>query len=74
MKKVNNLLFGYSLFGWINILLLQWLFIRAVAVCDRDRNLVGVGILYFVLPITGWFSGYIPRSPRRKLWKVGAKK
>jgi len=43
--------------GYLNFLLLQWLFVRLGRVCVGDE-VVGHYWLIGIVPLTGWWSGY----------------
>jgi len=43
--------------GYLNFLILQWLFIRLTKWEEDNQN--GFGLLIGVLPLTGWWSRYI---------------
>jgi len=50
---------GYSWIGWLNIILLQWLFIRLQVNIDNDTNeIVKFRIIGPIFPLTGWNSPY----------------
>lgn len=49
-------LFGKSFIGWLNILLFQWLFIRAWY--NVNSNGLTFGMYGFIVPCTGWWSDY----------------
>lgn len=44
--------------GWLNWLVLQWLFVRLARVRDDDGRIVGYQWLVGVLPMTGWVDEY----------------
>lgn len=46
--------------------LVQFLFIRIYKSVDNGK-IIGYGILYFVLPLTGWFNNYIVLNRGKKL-------
>jgi hypothetical protein len=56
---------GYTWVGWLNILVIQWLFVRLSRMGDITTDGVGVatfraasyGIIGFVLPCSGWGWG-----------------
>ena len=48
-----------SKLGLLNIVLLQWFFIRLCSVTYDDNDNEDWGLMYFVLPMTGWWSDYI---------------
>lgn len=45
--------------GWLNVLLIQWLFVRLVTHTNDDGSPAGFGLMGFVVPCTGWWSDYI---------------
>lgn len=51
-------LFGRTWLGWLNIIILQWLFIRLARVVDKDGNTESYCILKYVWPTTGWKNDY----------------
>ncbi len=55
--------FGLTWVGWLNFLLLQWLGIR-LARLREDGRTAGFGLLAPVLPLSGWWSEFIPCEPR----------
>lgn len=46
--------------GVFNFWVIQWFFFR---VCYREEPKLQWGILFPVLPLTGWWSAYIPKKP-----------
>lgn len=59
---------GYTLIGWFNLLILQWFFVRLFYVEEEDGTISGWGLNFPVLPLTGWWSNYIPAKPFK--WKM----
>lgn len=59
----------WSVTGLVNIVLLQWFFLRLnVATSTEDSGrVVGIGILFPVLPLSGWSSSFRPERPRQ-IW------
>lgn len=55
-----NRLFSYTWVGWLNILLLQWLFVRLYYVIDSNDQMKSYGILLPIIPFTGWYTNYLP--------------
>lgn len=54
----------YSWFGILNQLLLQWFFVRLQVACDSDDpelNIIRLDLIAPVVPLTGWWSDYIPQ-------------
>jgi hypothetical protein len=45
--------------GWLNILIIQWFFIRLARVLDDNGNTIKFKIIGIIVPVTGWFSDYI---------------
>lgn len=46
---------------WLNFLIVQWFFAR---ICYTTvKNKVIYGIVFPVVPLTGWWSAFIPRGP-----------
>lgn len=65
-----------TLLGWINYFV-QFLFIRIYASYNADGSnnrkhwkIEGYGILYFVLPLTGWFNNYAVLTKKLKYTKL----
>lgn len=52
----------------VNFILVQWFFIRICRFLDNDGVQTHWGFLFPVVPLTGWWSSYIPDS--RKSIKV----
>lgn len=50
--------------GWLNFLVLQWLFIRLARVTHSAGT--DWAVLRWVVPLTGWFSDYIWWPWRRR--------
>lgn len=46
---------GFSWVGWLNILLLQWFFVRLQVSVDDDGTVLAYHIIGWILPLTGWF-------------------
>lgn len=54
----------FSILALLNMVLLQWLFLRLnVARRTETEQVCGVGVLFPVLPLTGWSSRFIPKKP-----------
>jgi hypothetical protein len=54
----------HSFIGWLNFLVLQWIGLRIVRILDNDSGkLIGLGWIWPVAPITGWWSDYWPPNP-----------
>ena len=48
-----------KILGWFNYYIIQWFFIRIIRKYDDDDgNYIGMGILKWVCPLTGWNSDY----------------
>ena len=61
-----------SKLGIINFCLTQWLFFR-VAMMKHDDGRIQWALLYPVIPLTGWFSSYVPKKFKVKklnLWST----
>ena len=53
--------------GYVNFIIIQWLFIRLTKWEENDQK--GFGLLIGVLPLTGWWSNYIKLSIKHiKIW------
>lgn len=50
---------GYSIIGLFNLFCMQWFFIRIEANVNEIDDSISIGIMGFVLPMTGWWSPYI---------------
>lgn len=61
-----NKLFGYSWIGWLNITILQWFFVRLYYVENDQNNIENYGLMFPIVPLTGWWSNYFPH----KYWNV----
>ncbi len=74
--KAKPLIGNKSWLGLLNIILLQWFFIRLEAEVDnaQDRNILSLNILAFVVPVTGWRTTgqYIFVGPMRRwnIWSI----
>ncbi len=65
--KYKSIILGYSWIGILNQLIFQWFFIRLNAYIDSNtQDIVGLGIVFPVIPLTGWWGRYIPRKPWHK--------
>lgn len=53
MKTPTKKLFSFTWVGWLNVILLQWLFVR-LAYNDKGRWFLFLGIV----PLTGWSNDY----------------
>lgn len=55
---------GFTWIGWLNFLLLQWFGVRLMWWFMRadDKR---IGLLFPVVPLTGWWTDFRPRDPRR---------
>ena len=45
----------------------QFLFIR-IFKNMKDGKVLNYGVLYFVLPLTGWFNNYVVLNKKLKFW------
>lgn len=52
MKNPSKSFLGYTWVGWLNIVVLQWFFVR-LGYGDKWTILKGI------VPLTGWWSDYI---------------
>jgi hypothetical protein len=71
--------------GWLNFLVLQWLFLRLCGEYNYQPQLSPDGRLPFLLwpdgfslffpvtPLTGWFAGWIPTFWPRHRWVLQLK-
>lgn len=74
MKYPTKRFFGLSWVGWLNVLILQWFFVRLQGAFDEHED--GTTATYWalilpVIPLTGWWSNYVPGT-RREVW-IGKK-
>lgn len=56
---------------WLNVLLLQWLFIRLFANVEDDDTVTALGFYWGAVPLTGWWGPYRYVTKNRKprlLW------
>lgn len=51
--------FGHTWLGWLNLIILQWFFIRLAEELDLQNMHRKWTILRWVIPTTGWKSDYI---------------
>jgi hypothetical protein len=58
MKQPKPILFGYSWLGIINMVIIQWLFIRLQATCDKGQ-IVRFDFIGPIVPLTGWWGPYV---------------
>lgn len=74
MRTPRYRIFGWSWLGILNFFVLQWLFFRLEGITlplefDKNRKVIfrmKLGLLFIVLPLTGWWSDYIfPFGERR---------
>jgi len=49
-----------SLLGAINFLLIQWFFVRIAFFYDDNDRFAGLGLLGFIVPLTGWSAKWSP--------------
>lgn len=49
---------GLSWIGWLNVLIIQWFFIRICYVLGDDGKPKSIGFLGMVIPLTGWYSDF----------------
>jgi len=63
----------HSYIGWLNIILVQFLFIRIFWTEETEgqnkNKIVGYGILFPVIPLTGWIVGNFSTNYNFGLWK-----
>lgn len=60
---------GLTWLGWLNFVIIQWFFIRIgeyVTIDIETKDNITTDntfcIIYFVLPLTGWWSDYFPKT------------
>ena len=71
--RVGPRLFGYSWLGFLNLLIVQWFFVRIQACVDTDDHghIFELELIGFILPLTGWWGKYVRLGPKRylKIWE-----
>lgn len=55
---------GHTWLGWLNLLLLQWFFLRLIEIVDASRNHYKWRLFFGIVPTTGWNTKY------KFVWKV----
>lgn len=56
MKQV----LGFTWIGWLNIVLLQWLFFRLMYTVDEQGGKpTSYSLIFWIVPVTGWWANYI---------------
>lgn len=63
MRYPERSFLGYTWVGWLNIVLLQWFWLRLQGSIDNDRP-TQWQIITPVAPLTGWRSNYWPKNRR----------
>ncbi len=58
---------GYSLMGIINLLWVQWFFVRIEATVSDSCECFSIGLMGFVLPWSGWWNRYIKLG---QTWRI----
>ena len=58
MQTPQYKFFGESWVGWLNILILQWFFIRLAYSINLNNQHTKYLILKWIVPTTGWWSDY----------------
>ena len=61
MRKV---ILGHTWLGWLNLLILQWFFLRLAEGRDGDGNHYNWKLFFGIVPATGW------NKPYKYLWKI----
>jgi hypothetical protein len=56
---------GNSWVGWLNIIILQWFFVRLFYQLKDNGEILGYGLLLPVVPLTGWWNDYVPAKPSK---------
>lgn len=51
-----------------NFFFLQWFFVRLELEVETDGSLAGINLIGPIIPLTGWWGGYIPQCFKR--WKL----
>lgn len=52
-----------------NMFFFQWLFMRAFKIVEDDR-MIAAGIMFPVVPLTGWGFRFLPDYVPNKEWRV----
>jgi hypothetical protein len=64
---------GELVLGWLNMLLFQWFCVRlwySYNTADNSKTLDQLGVLFPILPLTGWSSAFKPNWYRTiSVWK-----
>lgn len=56
-----------TLLKFVNIVFCQWFFIRLAKTQNvKTGETIGWGVMFPIVPLTGWFSDYVPR--RYNVW------
>jgi len=55
-------LFGYSWIGWLNIIILQWFFVRLFYLENDRGNVENYGFMFPIVPLIGWWGNYFPHK------------
>lgn len=60
--------------GWLNILLFQWMFFRlSYQEADNGRK-YDFAILYWILPLSGWWGSYCVLSSKVRILRLNIEK
>lgn len=55
-------LFGENWVGWLNLIVLQWFFVRLFYSMNDAGQIEHYGLFFPIVPLTGWRSDYIPSN------------
>lgn len=59
MKPPRIRILGWSWLGVLNFGVFQWFFVRLQGVVDTETNLMRLGWIGPIVPLTGWWTPYI---------------
>lgn len=70
-QKFNFFGLNTSWLGLLNRILLQWFFIRLQASIDVYPEITGFQLIGFIIPTTGWSTGYkyVGKEFEKTVWK-----
>lgn len=60
MKYPHRYFLGLTWMGWLNFGVLQWLCVRLQGSFDDETRVIEAWQIRFALPLTGWWSDYVP--------------
>jgi hypothetical protein len=68
MKAPKRKFLGKSWVGWLNIFILQWLFIRLAYSINLNRQHTKYIILKWIVPTTGWWSDFVYIYKKKEIY------